>query len=64
MSSIILIKTGQLPNPVLENSTVKVFFLFSQSLEGVIILLKNAAKCLPMSGSKVVSVSPTEQGSK
>ena len=30
----LIITTGQLPNPVLENGTVKVFFYFPQPLKG------------------------------
>jgi hypothetical protein len=40
------------------NGTVKVFFYFPPALLRFIILLKIAAKYLPMSGPKVVSVFP------
>ena len=52
------------PQPRARKRHGKSLFLFSPALEGAIILLKNAAKYLPMSGSKVISVSPPEQGGK
>ena len=58
------IKSRSTPQPRARKRHGKSLFLFLLALLRVKILLKIAAKYLPMSGSIVVSVSPTEQGGK